>query len=207
VLGAGGDDEAAPGVQWVCTTNRQHEVTEGSVEAVASAVRAGCDLRRFSTYDLGGLVEETMSLQTTWVFDDHNVGGLQTLRHPLDAGHGISMQPSMSFWIFGVTAPQNSAFVPLDSKPMVEATGQWARVWNDAYSSESGDQVPGRYRWLVRGGWEEVLAHDAQGIPSHGSWEALRTAANRGASFKVGIRNLWGHLVLPGQPVRIGAPL
>ena len=40
--------------QSVCTTNRQHQVVEGSVADVATAVRAGADLRRFSTYDLKG---------------------------------------------------------------------------------------------------------------------------------------------------------
>ena len=150
---------------------------------MAAAVRAGADLRRFSTYHLdgAGLVEETMTLQTTWLFDDDNVGGLQTLRHPLDAGLGISMQPSISLWIFGLTAVQNSAFIPLDGQPMAEATGRWARVWNDAYSAEKGKNVPGRYRWFVRGGWEEVLAHDAAGKATRGSWEALREAANAGA--------------------------
>jgi hypothetical protein len=38
------------------------------------------------------------------VFDDENVGGLQTLRHPVDAGLGVSMQPSTAFWIFGVAS-------------------------------------------------------------------------------------------------------
>ena len=186
-------------MRWVCATNGQHQVIEGALSNLAAAVRAGYDLRRSSTYNLpgAGLVEETMTLQTTWIFDTHNVGGLQTLRHPLDCGLGISMQPCMSLWIFGVTASQNSAFVPLDGKPMAEATGNWARVWNDAYSAETGENVPGRYEWFVRGGWEEVLSHDEHGTTTHGSWTALRAAAMKGATFKVGIRNLWAHLGPP----------
>ena len=186
--------------RWLCTTNGRHQVVDGAVGDVAAAVRSGADLRRFSTYELkgAGLVEETMTLQTTWVFDDENVGGLQTLRHPLDAGLGISMQPSTSLWIFGVTAPQCSAFLPLDGTRMLEATGRWARVWNDSYSAETGKFVPGRYLWWARGDWEEIYAHDEEGHPTRGSWRDLRDAANQGCAFKVGVRNLWSHLARPG---------
>ena len=189
--------------RWLCTTSGEHQVVEGSLSDVAAAVRAGADLRRFSTYDLqgAGLVEETMTLQTTWVFDDRNVGGLQTLRHPVDGGTGIQMEPSMALWIFGLTAPQCSAFVPLHGRPMPDATGNWTRVHNDAYSSEVGKYVPNRYRWWKGGGWELICAHDEKGNPSFGSWTDLRAAANEGGTFKVGIRNLWSQLAPSGEGV------
>ena len=181
---------------WVCTTSGEHKVEEGSVTAVADAVREGADLRRFSTYDLkgAGLVEETMTLQTTWVFDDQNVGGLQTLRHPVLSGLGIQMEPSMALWIFGVTAPQCSAFVPLHGQPMPGATGEWVQVKNNSYSKEVEKYVPNKYHWWARSNWEQVCAHDENGNPTMGSWEKLRKVANDGCTFKVGIKNLWSHL-------------
>ena len=183
--------------EWLCTTNGQHQVVEGSVAAVAEAVRTGADLRRFSTYYLkgSGLVEETMALQTTWVFDDQNVGGLQTLRHPVLSGLGIQMEPSIALWIFGVTAPQSSAFVPLHGKPMPNATGEWAQVNNNAYGRAEKEYVPNRYHWWARSDWEQICVHDENGNPSLGSWEEMRKAANDGYMLKVGIKNLWSYLL------------
>lgn len=188
-------------VKWICTTNREHQVVDGSLTALAHAVRGGADLRRFSTYQLEGtgLVEETMTLQTTWVFDDQNVGGLQTLRHPVLAGLGIVMEPSIALWIFGVTAPQSSAFVPLHGKSMPDATGKWAQVSNDAFSTEVGEYVPSHYHWWARSDWEQICVHDENGNPSLGSWEEMRKAANNGCTLKVGIKNLWSHLAPPEQ--------
>ena len=189
-------DEARK-VSLLCTTNGDHQPVSGLVAAVAQAVRRGCDLRRFSTYELEGtgLVEETMTLQTTWVFDDKHVGGLQTLRHPVDAALGISRQPSLALWIFGVAARQRSTFVPLDGNPMVNATEQWAQVDNDPYGAEGEEYIPRRYHWWARGGWEEICAHSEEGNASKGSWKALQEAANDGCVFKVGIRNLWSGFV------------
>ena len=111
----------------LCTLDQDHKRVGGSVEAVVDAVRRGADLRRSSSFEEreAGLVEETGTLQTSWVIDDEHAGGLQTLRHPLDCGLGIRTQPSMSLWIFSVGARQRSAFVPIDGRPMDNATGQW----------------------------------------------------------------------------------
>ena len=188
-------------VSLLCKTNAQHTPVEGDVVAVADAVRQGADLRRFSTYQLEhtGLVEETMTLQTTWVFDAGNVGGLQTLRHPVDAALGISMQPSIALWIFGVATPQHSAFVPLNGEPMRNATEKWTQVHNDSYSAEEGDFVPGRYEWWARRDWELICVHDEDGNPSLGSWKAMREAVGDGCILKVGIKNLWSYLTPAGD--------
>ena len=74
----------------------------------------------------------------------------------------------------------------------VEASHSWVHIMNDAYAAErtvdAGAFAPTRYRWLASpGGWEELCAHDAQGRPTRGSWEALRAAASAGCSFKVGL--------------------
>lgn len=187
----------------LCTTNGNHEPVSGSVAAVAEAVRRGDDLRRFSTFQLEGtgLVEETMTLQTTWVFDDDHVGGLQTLRHPVEAGLGASMQPTWALWIFNVAASQRSAFIPLDGQPMPNATGKWTTVENDPYGSEAETHVPKQYHWWTRSGWKEICIHDQNGDPSLGSWEDIRKAANDGCIFKVGIKNLWTHLAPRDQEV------
>ena len=188
-------------VKLLCTTNADHKPMSGSVADVADAVRRGADIRRFSTYNMKGtgLVEETMTLQTTWVFDDHHVGGLQTLRHPLDAGLGISMQPSMALWIFGVAAPQRSTFVPLNGQPMAHATGKWVNVDNEPYSAEAGEFTPRRYQWWARSDWKQICDHDQNGNPSQGSWEDIRKAVNDGGILKVGIKNLWSHLTPAGE--------
>ena len=159
----------------LCRTNGRHEPTDGTVAAVADAVRRGADLRRFSTYNLRdtGRVEETMTLQTTWVFDDMNVGGLQTLRHPLNAALGIATHPCMALWIFGVGTPQRSTFVPLDGNPMQQATHRWVQVNNDAYGEEADDYVPARYQWWARFDWEQICVHDENGDSSLGSWKPL----------------------------------
>ena len=177
----------------LCTTDANHQPIAGSVATAAEAVREGCDLRRFSTYMLEGtgLVEETMTLQTTWFFDEQNVGGLQTLRHPVNAALGITRQPSLALWIFGVAARQCSTFVPLDGQPMADATDRWAEVDNDPYGAEGDEYVPKRYQWWARRGWEQICAHDENGNASVGSWKSLHEAANDGCVLKAGIRNLW----------------
>lgn len=180
----------------LCAEDSEHSPIGGSVAAVADAVRRGADLRRSSSFQEkgGGLVEETGTLQTTWVFDDEHVGGLQTLRHPLDSGQGISMQPSLALWVFNVAALQRSVFVPLDGKPMENASGRWVDVDNTPYGKSPDHLVPTRYQWWAIGGWEEVCAHDENGNPSLGSWEELRKAVDEGRRVKVGIKNLWSFL-------------
>ncbi len=140
-----------------------------------------------------------MTLQTTWVFDDGNVGGLQTLRHPVNAGLGADMQASLALWIFNVAARQCSAFVPLNGQPMPNAKGKWAAVYNDPYGSEPEAFTPTRYHWRSRGGWEEICAHDENGSVRSGGWEAIRAAVNDGCTLKAGIRNLWSHLTPPSE--------
>jgi hypothetical protein len=146
-----------------------------------------------------GLVEETGTLQTSWVFDDKHVGGLQTLRHPLDCGLGIRTRPSMSLWVFNVAARQRSAFVPLDGTPAKNATGQWVHVDNTPYDRSAENLVPTRYRWWARDDWEEVCAHDETGKASLGGWEELRKAVDGGRRVKVGIRYLWSYLTPEGE--------
>ncbi len=188
-------------VKLLCTTNGDHKPIAGSVADVAAAVRRGADLRRFSTYNLKGtgMVEETMTLQTTWVFDEGHVGGLQTLRHPVNAGLGISMLPSMSLWIFGVEAPQRSTFVPLNGKPVANATGKWVRVDNEPFGRETDEFVPRRYLWWARSDWKLIYAHDKNGYSSQGSWEDIRKAVKEGRILKVGIKNLWSYLTPAGD--------
>lgn len=180
-------------VELLCVTDRDHTPISGSVAAVAEAVRSGSDLRRFSTYKLkgAGMVEETMTLQTTWVFDERNVGGLQTLRHPVDCGLGIKVQPSLALWIFPVGVQQRSTFVPLEGIPMADATDQWAQVNNNPYGADDEEFVPQRYQWWARSDWEQICAHDELGNPFLGSWKNIHAAAHDGCVLKVGVKNLW----------------
>ncbi len=186
----------------ICSVREDFRPAEGSVGAVAEAVRRGADLRRFSTYDpeSTGLVEETMSLQTTWVIDDDHVGGLSTLRHPVDCGLDFWARPTIAYWIFNVAAPSSSAMVPLDGQPADGATASWIRVDNTPFERALDQEwLSKQYHWWVRNEWEEVCCHDEHGTPSKGSWEEVRSAANDGCELKVGIRNLWSHLASPGE--------
>lgn len=141
-----------------------------------------------------------MSLQTTWIFDEENVGGLSTLRHPVDCGLDVWSRPTIAYWIFNVTAPSSSVMVPLDGCPVDDATGDWVRVDNTPFARASDQAwLSKHYHWWVCDDWEEVCAHDEDGNPSRGNWEELRSAANDGCELKVGIRNLWSHLTPAGE--------
>jgi hypothetical protein len=175
----------------LCVTDKDYFPISGSVASAASAVRLGCDLHRFSTYLLEGtgIVEETMKMQTTWLFDNDNVGGFQTLRHPVEGGLGVSMRPCMALWIFSVANIQRCAFVPLDGKAMGEKT--WAKINNEPYSLAKDEFVPSRYIWKAINGWEQIYAHDKHGDPLVGNWNHLSEAVSDGCVIKVGIKNLW----------------
>jgi hypothetical protein len=187
----------------LCSVGEDFRATEGRLASVADAVRRGADLRRYSTYDppSTGRVEETMALQTTWVFDDGHAGGLSTLRHPAEAGLHFLKRPSMAYWIFNVTAPSSSAFVPLDGQPADGATGRWARV--DERPFDSKDDAPWLskcYHWWARDDWQEVFSHDAEGSPLQGCWQDVSRAAASGRALKVGVRNPWNHLASKTDP-------
>ena len=180
-----------------CTVDKNFRSVQGDVRAVADAVRRGADLRRFSTYDPPetGLVEETMALQTTWVFDDEHVGGLATLRHPAEAGLHLFDRPLLAYWIFNVTAPSCSAFVPLDGREVDDATGDWVSVENHPFKREDAPWLSKQYLWWSRDDWKEIHAHDESGTPLKGTWNDVRQAALDGCTLKVGIRDLWAYLV------------
>ena len=186
----------------VCRVGRDFRPTHGTVAAVAEAVRRGADLRRFSTYSpqTTGLVEETMTLQTTWVFDDEHVGGLATLRQPVHCALDFNFGSCMAYWIFNVAAPSAVTFIPLDGKAVDQATGNWIRVENHPFTKGSDvEWFSPEYRWWANNDWEEIYAHDEQGHAVHGSWQDIQHAANNGCVLKVGIRNLWEYLTPSGQ--------
>ena len=198
--------------KWVelCRVGRDFRPMQGDVAAVAEAVRQGADLRRFSTYSPKkiGMIEETMTLQTTWVFDNEHVGGLATLRQPVDCALDFHSDPCMAYWIFNVTAPSAMAFVPLNGQAADGATGNWARVENHPFTEETDVEWLSReYRWWVRNDWKEICSHDEQGHAVHGTWRDIQRAANNGCVLKVGIRNLWGYLMPPGQMPQGRMPL
>jgi hypothetical protein len=181
----------------LCRISGNFSPVSGKVEDVAEAVRHGADLRRFSTYDPDstGLVEETMTLQTTWVFDNDHVGGLATLRQPVYCALDFAEGPSLACWIFNVAAPSGMAMVPLDGQPVKDATGKWAKVENHPFTKGDDTQwLSKEYRWWARDNWQEIYAHDEQGESLRGVWQDVREAANTGRVLKVGIRNLWAHL-------------
>jgi len=190
--------------KWVelCRIGRDFQPIAGDVTAVAQALRRGADLRRFSTYSPQtiGLVEETMTLQTTWLFDNEHVGGLATLRQPVHCAVDFEFKPSLAYWIFNVTAPSGMAIVPLDGQPADAATGNWVRVVNHPFTKGADiEWLSGQYRWWVRDDWREIYAHDEQGQTIQGSSQDIQRAANDGCALKVGIKDLWSYLMPAGQ--------
>jgi hypothetical protein len=56
------------------------------------------------------------------------------------------------------------------------------------------------YRFHIGGGWRPVLAHDAAGVVTEGSVQALVEAFGRGAEVKVGVTGLCDALAGPAGP-------
>ena len=68
--------------------------------------------------------------------------------------------------------------------------------WDSGTNAPSGNFVYDFdfYRYFVRDGWREVLAHDADGRVRSGSVDALVEAFSRGHEVKVGVRGLCSDL-------------
>ena len=60
------------------------------------------------------------------------------------------------------------------------------------------------YRYFVRDDWEEILAHDADGRVTAGSFDALEAAQMAGREIKVGIRDLAADLATGAAAAHYG---
>jgi hypothetical protein len=163
-----------------------------------------------------GPIREVIDFRETILVDDAYVAGITTLRQPLEPPHGFNgPDPKMSFFLYTMDGEQALANLVLGEAPAaVVPPGQRVLEPTPADMPKMGDQEffdvgttgPSRnfvydmetYRYIVRDDWDEILAHDADGRVTAGSFSALEEAQIAGREVKVGIRDLGADLTPAG---------
>jgi hypothetical protein len=199
-------------------------VVAGSKAALADAVRRGADLRIYTEFlyeehilpgggdpALDGPIREVIDFRETLLVEDRHAAGITTLRQPLEPPHGFNgRDPRMSFFLYTMDGDQALASLVFGELADAPAPGQRLVVPTPDDMPKMGPQEffdlgtngPSRnfvydmetYRFIVRDDWEQVLAHDADGRVTAGSFAALETAQIAGREIKVGIRDLGADL-------------
>lgn len=163
-----------------------------------------------------GPIREVIDFRETLLIDDAYVAGITTLRQPLEPPHGFNgPDPKMSFFMYTMDGDQALANLVLGEAPVsgvepgrrsVEPTPADMPKMGDQEFFDVGTTGPSRnfvydmemYRYIVRDEWVEVLAHDADGRVTSGTFEALEAAQIEGREVKVGIRGLGDDLAPAG---------
>jgi len=163
--------------------------------------------------DNSELVTEVSDFRVTYLVDEERwAAGIMSLRMPIQPPDGFGPRPSMSFFMYNENGEQaiarphldgNTAEAPLptDSSGTGTSTSQGSfnmpryhqfDSWDAATNAPSHNFVYDfeSYRFIVRGDWQEVLAHSAGGEVVSGSLEALIDAFSAGREIKVGIGQL-----------------
>jgi len=161
-----------------------------------------------------GLIREVIDFRETVLIDDRHVAGITTTRQPMNPIFGFNgSSPKMSFFMYNMTGHQSCANLSLDSMPN-EAIKPGAfenqpappavPKMSDIEVYDVDTASPSRnfiyqmelYRFWVQDNWSEVLAHDENGVPIRGSWEALSQSHKDGREIKVAISGLYND---PGE--------
>ena len=154
-----------------------------------------------------GLIREVIDFRETILVGDGHVGAITTQRQPLEPPFGFNgTQPRMSFFMYTSDGDQALAGLVFGGVEGAPAPGQRTVEEPPADMPKMGPQEffdlgtsgPSRnfvydmetYRYFVRDDWEEILAHDADGRVTAGSFDALEAAQMAGREIKVGIRDL-----------------
>lgn len=193
----------------VLKQNERREIVEGSKAQVADAVRRGADLRGYSTFDYqehmgkppdDGLVQEMMAFSTVYLLDEAHVAGIQTMRYPANASLDFNEPPSLSFFLYTAGEDmQGVARYYLDGRVSPKREGDESRnkyrvleTWDDGSPSPSTNYTYdfGEYGWWVNASWQEILAHDENGVARRGSVKQLQDAFRAGAELKAGVTGL-----------------
>lgn len=164
---------------------------------------------------LHGPIREVIDFRETILVDGRYVAAVTTLRQPLEPPHGFNgPDPKMSFFLYtmdgeqalanlvfgavaGAVEPGVRSVVPTpDDMPKMGIqeffdVGTSGPSRNFVYDMEA-------YRFFVRDDWEPILAHDADGTVTAGSFDALEAAQIAGREIKVGIRDLAADLAPTG---------
>lgn len=206
---------------WTCQLelSSEREVVAGSPESLVGAIRRGADLRigtdfRHNEHIRPGsgnpeIIREVSDFRTTYLIDDRWVAGIMTLRMPVQSLEGFGPRPSMSFFMYNQDGMQAIARPYLDGQSDDSDGSASADVNNVEMPKmhmldrhDLGSNAPSEnfvydfenYRYLVRDGWREVLAHDAEGRVTGGSLEALMDVFVQGCDMKVAIAGLCADL-------------
>jgi hypothetical protein len=206
-------------------------VRAGSKDVLAAAIRRGADLRIYTEFlyeehilpgggdpSLDGPIREVIDFRETLLVDDRYVAGITTLRQPLEPPHGFNgRDPRMSFFLYTMDGDQALANLVLGAMTDAAIPGERVVVPTPDDMPKMGPQEffdvgtsgPSRnfvydmetYRFIVRDDWQQVLAHDADGSVTGGSFGALEEAQVGGLEIKVAIEGLGNGLAPTGSPV------
>ena len=212
---------------WKCVLelDDQRRPSAGDSHALASAIRAGADLRVGTAFrhnehidtssDCDELIREVMDFRVTYLLDDHWVAGIENLRMPIELPDGFGPRASMSFFLYNQDGHQAIARPHLDGRFEQNKSEQTAiddhpemtkyrelERWDADSNAPSSNFIYDfeYYRFFVSESWQEVLSHDDQGIIESGSLETLTDAFAAGCELKVAIRNLCDDLTTAEQP-------
>ena len=207
--------------------NAQRKAESGDAAQLASAIRAGADLRVGTGYrhnehidptsENQDLVREVMDLRITYLIEDHWGAGIENLRVPIQLPDGFGPRESMSFFLYNQDGHQAIARPFLDSRP---ATGEPGVSPLDDHSAtpkyhelenfDAQTDAPSSnfiydfeyFRYMTRSNWTEVFAHDAKGDVTFGQLDELVDAFESGAEVKIAVRGLCDDLASGStQPV------
>jgi hypothetical protein len=160
---------------------------------------------------LDGLIREVIDFRETILVDGRHVGGITTQRQPLEPPFGFNgTEPKMSFFMYTGDGDQrlaNLVFAGVEGAPppgertITPPPADMPKMGEQEYF-DLGTSGPSRnfvydmetYRYFVRDDWEEVLASEADGTVTAGSFDRLEAAQVAGREIKVGIRNLAAEL-------------
>lgn len=148
-------------------------ITQGSMDATAEAVRNGADLRLFL---IAQGYEETLYFQQTYAGVGDAFAGLMTHHHSYAHRGSLADHPYFSFFKYDAVAPFSQVKWMMDNVTFDEAQPY-------AY---------GIYRWYVCDRWREVYHNDADGNRVSGNLDELEECIRQGHTIKVGIKQLFG---------------
>jgi hypothetical protein len=164
-----------------------------------------------------GVIREVIDFRETILVGDEHVGAITTQRQPLEPPFGFNgTEPRMSFFMYtsdGDQALAGLVFGGVDGAPppgqrIVEPPPADMPKMGPQEFFDLGTSGPSRnfvydmetYRYFVRDDWEQILAHEADGTVTAGSFDALEAAQIAGREIKVGIRDLASDLHRSGGP-------
>ena len=213
---------------WRCVYTLDHErrPVSGSSRELAEAIRHGADLRVYTEFfhdehiDTAStdheLIREVADFRVTYLLEDRWTAGIVTLRQPISLPLGFGPRPSMSFFLYNEDGLQGIARPYLDGNPVTGKLGHSPLSdhkemprYHEFENWDKGTNAPsssffyefGVFRFLINDGWEEVLAHTADGTVVSGSLEALVEEFAQGREVKVGVCGLCADLEAPSTTI------